>query len=60
MAHFLVRHLVEHFRRCREVRAQALREAAIDAAVLLLIGDGKRENFLLAEVGEAFHGKVLV
>ena len=35
--------------------AQALGEAAIDAAVLLLVGDGEREDFLLGEVGKALH-----
>src|SRR5262249_2653102 len=50
MAHLLVRHLVEHLCRGREVLAQSLRKAAIDAAVLLLIGDGERENLLLGQI----------
>ena len=35
----------------RILRAQAFGEAAIDAAVLLLVGDGEGEDFLLGEVG---------
>ena len=33
-----------------------LGEAAIDAAVLFLVGDGEREDFLFGEIGKAFHG----
>ena len=40
----------------RILLAQALGEAAIDAAVLVLVGDGEREDFLFGEVGKAFHG----
>ena len=40
------------------IGAQPLGEAAIDAAVLFLVGDGEREDFLLGEVGEAFHGSL--
>ena len=40
--------------------AQALGEAAIDAAVLVLVGDGEREDFLLGEVGKAFHNGLMV
>jgi hypothetical protein len=38
------------------VRAEALGEAAIDAAVLFLVGDGEGENLLLGQIGEALHG----
>ncbi len=40
--------------------AQALGEAAIDAAVLVLVGDGEREDFLLGEIGKAFHGGLAI
>ena len=56
---FLVRHLVEHLGGGGELLAQALGEAAIDAAVLLLVGDGQRQDFLLGQVGKLFHGRVL-
>ncbi len=39
----------------RILLAQALGEAAIDAAVLLLVGDGERQDFLLGEIGETLH-----
>ena len=53
---FLVRHLVEHLGGGGKLLAQPLGEAAIDAAVLLLIGDGQRQHFLLGQVGKSFHG----
>ena len=56
VAHLLVRHLVEHLGRGRIFLAQPFGEAAIDAAVLVLVGDGEREDFLFGEVGKAFHG----
>ena len=34
-------------------------EAAIDAAVLVLVGDGESEDFLFGEVGETFHESAL-
>ena len=37
--------------------AQALGEAAIDAAVLFFIGDGERQHFLFGQVGKSFHGQ---
>ena len=51
----LVGHLVEHLGRGRELLAQALGEAAIDAAVLVLAGNGQRQDFLLGKFGKAFH-----
>jgi hypothetical protein len=53
MAHFFFRHLVEHLGRGRVFLAQPLGKAAIDAAVLFLVGDGERQNFLLGELGKA-------
>ena len=47
VAHLLIGHFVEHLGRGRERLAQAFGKAAIDAAVLVLIGDGEREDFLL-------------
>ena len=35
--------------------AQALGEAAINAAVLVLVGDGERQDFLLGQIGKSFH-----
>ena len=55
VAHLLVRHLLEYLGRGAVPLAQALREAAIDAAVLFFVADREREDFLLAEVGEALH-----
>ena len=47
VAHLLVGHFVEHLGGGRKRLAQAFGKAAIDAAVLVLIGDGEREDFLL-------------
>ncbi len=55
-----LRHLVEHLGGGGELLAQALGEAAVDAAVLLLVGDGQRQNFLFGQVGKSFHGAPLV
>ncbi len=55
MAHLLVGHLVEHLGGGRILLAQALGEAAIDAAVLVLVGDRERQDFLFGEIGETFH-----
>ena len=46
---------VEH-----EGLAQPLGEATIDAAILVLVGDGQRENLLFGEFGKTFHGPALV
>ncbi len=51
----LVRHLVEHLGGGREGLAQAFGEAAIDAAVLVLVGNGERQDFLLGKIGKALH-----
>jgi hypothetical protein len=56
VAHLLFRHLVEDLGGGRIFRAQPFGKAAIDAAVLLLVGDGKREDFLFGEFSKAFHG----
>ena len=55
MADLLLRHLVEHLRRVRIGAAQPVGEGAIDAVVLVLVGDGEREDFLLAQIGKALH-----
>ena len=54
--HLFFRHLVEHLGRGRKLRAQAFGKAAIDAAVLFLIGDGERQHFLFGQVGKSLHG----
>ena len=59
MVHLLLGHLVEDLGGGRILLAQTLGETAIDAAVFFLIGDRKRQNFLLGEVGKAFHGTSL-
>src|SRR5437762_3216475 len=56
VAHLLLRHLVEDLGGGRIFRAQPFGKAAIDAAVLVLVGDGKREDFLFGELGKALHG----
>ena len=48
MAHLLLSHLVVHFGRVRVRFAQRVGEGAIDAVILVLIGDRERENLLLA------------
>ena len=53
MADLLLRHLVEHLGGGRKLLAQPVREAAVDAAVFFLVGDGEREDFLFGEVGKA-------
>ncbi len=53
----LLRHAVEHFGGLRILAAQPLGEAAIDAAVLVLAGDGESEDFLLGEISKTFHGE---
>mgnify|MGYP001602846469 CR=1 FL=1 len=60
MMHFLVGHLVENLGGVGELLAQAFGEAAVNAAVLFLIGDGKRQHFLFGEIGKSFHGAPLV
>ena len=47
MAHLLLGHLVENLGRGGKFVPQALGKAAVNAAVLLLIGDGERQNLLL-------------
>ena len=56
MARLLVGHLVEHLGGGRVLLAQALGKAAVDPAVLVLIGDRERQDFLFGEIGETFHG----
>jgi len=55
MPRFLVRHLIEDLGGGRIVLAQSLCEAAVDAAVLFLVGDSEREDLLLSELGEGLH-----
>src|SRR5262249_50371215 len=60
VAHLLLRHLVEDLGRGGICLAQPLGEATIDAAILVLVGDGQRENLLFGEFGKTFHGPALV
>jgi hypothetical protein len=52
---FFRRHLFEDFRRSGVLLAQTFGERAIDAVVFLFIRNGKREDFLLTELGKSFH-----
>ena len=56
MADLLFGHLVVHRRRVRIGAAQSIGEGAIDAVVLVLVGNGERQNFLFVQIGKAFHG----
>ena len=56
VAYLLLRHLVEDLGGGRVVIAQPHGKAAVDAAVLVLGGDGERKDFLLGEIGKALHG----
>jgi hypothetical protein len=47
MARLLGRHLLEQLRRAWILLAQPFRDVKVDATVLLLITDGKSEDFLL-------------
>ena len=47
MPHLLLGHFVEHLGRGRKGFAQAFGKPPIDAAILVLIGDGERQDFLL-------------
>src|SRR5882724_9491948 len=60
MAHFLVRHLVEDLGRSGVSLTQALREGAIDAVALLLVGNREGEDLLLGEVSETLHRRILL
>ena len=55
VANFLLGHLLEHLGGGGILLAQAVGEAAIDAAVFFLVGNCKREDLLLGQVGETFH-----
>jgi hypothetical protein len=52
---FLVRHLIKDLGGGGIVLAQSLCKAAVDAAVLFLIGDSECEDLLLTELGEGLH-----
>ena len=54
VAHFLLGHLVEDLGGGGKIVAQSHREPAVDAAVLVLGGNGQRQDFLLGEIAEAF------
>jgi hypothetical protein len=55
VVHFLGGHLFEHLCGIRKTGPQPLGEVAVDAAVLLFVADGEREDFLLGEIGKALH-----
>jgi len=53
----LRRHVVENVRRGRKVFAALVRKRLIDAGVLLLVGDGQREDLARGEFVEVQHGR---
>jgi hypothetical protein len=55
MPNFLFRHLLEDLCRRGIMRSQAFGETAVNSAILLLVGNGEREDFLLIEIGEPLH-----
>ena len=57
--HLLLRHFVEDLGRGWELLTQAFGKAAINAAVLFLVGDGKRQHFLFGQVGKLFQGSLV-
>ena len=58
MLDLLLGHRVVHRRGVRVGAAQPVGERAVDAVVLVLVGDGERQDFLLAQIGKAFHGRL--
>ena len=56
MADLLLGHFVVHRRGVGIGGAQPIGERPIDAVVLVLVGDGERQNLLFVEIGKAFHG----
>jgi hypothetical protein len=55
MALFLLRHLLEQFRRFRIALREIFREGHVDAAVFLLRGDRYRQHLALGQIGEILH-----
>ena len=56
MPDLLLRHFIVHVRGVRIGAAQPVGEGAVDAVVLVFVGDGQRQDFLLVEIGKALHG----
>src|SRR5262249_38886186 len=40
-----------------EIAREAFGKATIDTAVLLLVGNGKRQHVLFGQIGKSFHGQ---
>ena len=55
MPDLFLRHLVVHIGGLGIGAAKPVRERAVNAIVLVFIGDRERKNFLLVQVGKAFH-----
>ncbi len=55
MPDLFFRHFVVHFGSVGIRGAQRVAEGAIDAVILVFVGNGECENFLLVQVGETFH-----
>ena len=54
MLDLFLRHPVVHRRRLRIGGAQPVGERPVDPVVLVLVGDGERQDFLLVQIGKAF------
>ena len=55
MPDLLLRHFVVHFGSIGIGAAQRVGEGAVDAVILVFVGYGEREDFLLVEVGKTLH-----
>ena len=59
MPDLLLRHFIVHIRSLGIRAAEPVSKGAIDAIVLVFIGNGEREDFLLVQIGKALHGRSL-
>ena len=55
MPDLLLGHFVVHFRGVRIGTAERIGEGAVNAIILVFVRYGERQNFLLVQVGKAFH-----
>ena len=60
VAFFLLRHFLEELRRFRIASGEIFGKTHVDAAVLLLAGNGDRQHFPFGQVGEISHRSALV
>ena len=57
VADFLFGHFVEYLGGGGKLLAQSFGKAAVNPAVLLLVGNGEREDLLFGKVGKTTHGR---